>query len=328
MRLAIAQAMAEQGHDDDAQREIALALMEATAGEALPPSGGQYIEAADIFRSIHDYRLSQDYIQHAKAAGAPDTQVRIGLANNYLALGETTKANAELAAIKVEADSAPDYQYLLAQANLYRQEHHNVQALTSFAQASNAEGEDQTATTNLLEAGANEGLRLNPMLSVLSEFSMQPIFEDTTVYVLDSKLDAPFAVPSSDVRFFRRRVLRCKLNRRMRSTPCWKSSYAGRVLSGPQHAGSNLRTCHKLHREQGYHRLHAEYWVEPNGKSRPQCHHFQRRRPDDNTARLPGAGPIESESFSHVHLYEYELISQRHLRQRLSHSRERPFYGD
>jgi tetratricopeptide (TPR) repeat protein len=199
VRLAIAQAMAQQGHDDDAQREIALALMEATAGEAMPPSGGQYIEAADIFRSIHDYRLSQTYIQHAKAAGAPDTQVRIGLANNYLALGETTKANAELAAIKVEADSTPDYQYLLAQANLYRQEHHNVQALTSFAQASNAEGEDQTATTSLLEAGANEGLRLNPMLSVLSEFSMQPIFEDSTVYVLDSKLDAPFAVPSSDV---------------------------------------------------------------------------------------------------------------------------------
>jgi len=199
VRLAIAQTMAEQGHEEDAQREIALALMEATVGDAAPPSGGQYIEAADIFRSIHDYRLSQTYVQHAKAAGAPDTQVRIGFANNYLALGETTKANAELAAIKVEADSAPDYQYLLAQANLYRQEHHNVQALTSFAQASNAGGEDQTATTSLLEAGANEGLRLNPMLSVLSEFSMQPIFEDSTVYVLDSKLDAPFAVPSSDV---------------------------------------------------------------------------------------------------------------------------------
>lgn len=199
VRLAIAQTMAELGHDDDAQREIALALMEATAGDAQPPSGGQYIEAADIFRSIHDYRLSQTYIQHAKAAGAPDTQVRIGFANNYLALGETAKANAELAAIKVEADSAPDYQYLLAQANLYRQEHHNAQALTSFAMASNAEGDDQAATTSLLEAGANEGLRVTPMVSVLSEFSMQPVFEDTTVYVLDSKLDAPFAVPSSDV---------------------------------------------------------------------------------------------------------------------------------
>jgi tetratricopeptide (TPR) repeat protein len=199
VRLAIAQSMAQQGHEDDAQREIALALMESTAGEAPPPSGGQYIEAADIFRSIHDYRLSQTYIEHAKAAGAPDTQVRIGLANNYLALGETTKANAELAAIKVEADSAPDYQYLLAQANLYRQEHHNAQALTSFAMASDAEGEDQTAATSLLEAGANEGLRVTPVVSVLSEFSMQPIFEDSTIYVLDSKLDAPFSVPSSDV---------------------------------------------------------------------------------------------------------------------------------
>ena len=78
VRLAIAQTMAQQGHDEDAQREIALALMEATAGDSLPPSSGQYVEAADVFRSIHDYRLSQTYIQRAKAAGAPDTQVRIG----------------------------------------------------------------------------------------------------------------------------------------------------------------------------------------------------------------------------------------------------------
>lgn len=198
VRLAIAQTMAEQGHEDDAEREIGLALMESAAGDALPPSGGQYIEAADVLRSMHDYRLSQTYLHHAKSAGAPDTQVRIGMANNYLALGETTKANAELAAIKTEADSAPDYQFLLAQANLYRQEHHNVQALTSFAQASNAEGEDATATTSLLEAGANEGLRITPTVSVLSDFLMEPVFEDSTVYVLDSKLDAAFAVPSSD----------------------------------------------------------------------------------------------------------------------------------
>jgi tetratricopeptide (TPR) repeat protein len=198
VRLAIAQTMAEQGHEDDAQREIGLALMEAEAGDALPPSGSQYIEAADVFRSIHDYRLSQTYLHHAKSAGAPDTQVRIGLANNYLALGETTKANAELAAIKIEADSAPDYQFLLAQANLYRQEHHNLQALTSFAQASNAEGEDQTATTSLLEAGANEGLRVTPLVSVLSDFVMEPVFEDTTVYVLDSKLDTLFPVSPTD----------------------------------------------------------------------------------------------------------------------------------
>jgi predicted Zn-dependent protease len=198
VRLAIAQTMAQQDRNDDAQREVALAMMEAATGDSLPPTGGQYIQAADIFRSLHDYQLSETYIRHAKTAGAPETSVRIGLANTYLALGETTKANAELSAIKTDADSAPDYQYLLAQANLYRQEHRNVQALTSFAQASNAEGEDESATTSLLQAGANEGLRITPQVSVLSDFLMKPIFEDTTVYVLDSKLDATLAIPTTN----------------------------------------------------------------------------------------------------------------------------------
>jgi hypothetical protein len=35
-------------------------------------------------------------------------------------------------------------------------------------------------------------------MSLLSDFSVEPIFEDSTVYVLDSKLDASFPVPSSD----------------------------------------------------------------------------------------------------------------------------------
>ena len=198
VRLAIAQTMSQQGHQDDAEREIGLALMESAAGDSLPPTGSQYIEAADVFRSMHDYTMSQDYLYRAKAAGAPETKVRIGLANNYLALGETTKASAELAAIENHADSAPDLQLLLAQANLYQQEHRNAQALTSFAQASEAEGDDESATTSLLEAGANEGLRVTPKLSVLSDIIVEPYFEDSTVYVLDSKLDSLTSVPSSD----------------------------------------------------------------------------------------------------------------------------------
>jgi hypothetical protein len=125
-------------------------------------------------------------------------EVRIGLANNYLALGDTARAQAELAAVSAVADDAPNYQYLLAQANVLRQQHHDAQALTSFAQASNAEGDDQVAEEALLQAGANEGLRVTPIVSVLSDFSVSPIFEDSTVYVLDSKLDAAFPVPSSD----------------------------------------------------------------------------------------------------------------------------------
>ena len=198
VRLAIAQLMAKQGHSEDAERQIALAQLEGDAGDTLPPSGGQFIVAADVFRSMHDYELSQSYLQRAKAAGAPDSEVRIGLANNYLALGDTTRAQAELSAVSAAADSAPDYQYLLAEANVYRQQHHDAQALTSFAQASNAAGEDQTAEQALLQAGADEGLRITPIVSVLSDFSVEPIFEDSTVYVLDSKLDATSSVSGSN----------------------------------------------------------------------------------------------------------------------------------
>jgi tetratricopeptide (TPR) repeat protein len=198
VRLAIAQLMAQQGHSEDAERQIALAQMEGEAHETAPPTGGQFIAAADVFRSMHDYQLSQTYLERAKAAGAPDAEVRIGLANNYLALGDTARAQAQLAAVSAEADNTPDYQYLLAEANVYRQQHHDAQALTSFAQASNAAGEDQTAQEALLQAGADEGLRITPVVSVLADFSVEPIFEDSTVYVLDSKLDALFPVSSTD----------------------------------------------------------------------------------------------------------------------------------
>ena len=198
VRLAIAKLMAMQGHSEDAERQIALAQMEGEAGETAPQTGSQFIAAADVFRSMHDYELSQAYLQRAKAAGARDAEVRVGLANNYLALGDSARAQSELAAVSAVADSAPDYQYLLAESSVLRQEHHDAQALTSFAQASNAGGQDQTAEQALLQAGANEGLRVTPIVSLLSNFSVEPIFEDSTVYVLDSKLDAAFAVPSTD----------------------------------------------------------------------------------------------------------------------------------
>ncbi len=199
VRLAIAQLMAQQDHTGDAERQIGLALMEAAAGETAPPTGDQFIAAADVFREMHEYQLSQTYLERAKAAGASDTSVRVGLANNYLALGDTARAAAELSAVRHGADSEADYQYLLAEANVYQQEHQGSQALTAFAQAASAAGEDQAAELNLLQAGANEGYRVNPKLSLLGNFLVQPIFEDTTVYVLDSKLDTPTPVPPTDI---------------------------------------------------------------------------------------------------------------------------------
>lgn len=198
VRLAVAELMARQGHGDDASRQIALALMEAEAGTAPPPTGAQLLEAGDVFRRLHDYQLSETYLQRAQAAGASDSAVHIALANTYLALGDTARAQGELAAIRRDADEEPNYQYLLAEASVYRQEHQNAQALTAFAQAVDAAGEDQSAEENLLAAGADEGYRVNSHVSALDQVTIQPIFEDTTVYVLDSKLDALFAVPPTD----------------------------------------------------------------------------------------------------------------------------------
>jgi tetratricopeptide (TPR) repeat protein len=198
VRLAIAQVMAQQDHNEDAERQIGLAVMEAEAGETAPPTGSQYIEAADVLRQMHEYQLSQTYLERAKAAGASDVSVRVGLANNYLALGDTARAAAQLSAVSHVAGSEPDYQYLLAEASVYQQEHQGTQALTAFAQAASAAGEDQTAEQNLLQAGANEGYRVSSALSLLTDFSLEPVFEDSTVYVLDSKLDAITPVPVAD----------------------------------------------------------------------------------------------------------------------------------
>ncbi len=198
VRLAIAHVMAQQNHAEDAERQIALAFMEAEAGTTAPASGSEYVQAADIFRLLHEYDLSLTYLGRARTAGAPDITVRVGMANTYLALGDVNRAAAELAAVNSE-DSQSDYRYLLAQASVYRQQHQGVQALTAFAQAASAAGEDQSAQQSLLAAGASEGYLLNQKMSVLGNFSVQPTFEDTTVYVLDAKLDQQTPVPPTDI---------------------------------------------------------------------------------------------------------------------------------
>ncbi|MGH9497944.1 MAG: tetratricopeptide repeat protein [Terriglobales bacterium] len=195
VRLAIAKHMVAQGQLDDARRQIALGLMEARTGEAPPPTGHEWIEAADLFLSMHDFQLAESYYQHALATGTAETEVRIGLANTYLALGDTARAEAQLSLVDKSDESDPTYQYLLAKASVYRQQHHNTQALTAFAQAADAAGEDPTADRELMQAAGDEGLRITPNFSFLSDFSVSPIFEDTTVYPLDAKLDVSQPIP-------------------------------------------------------------------------------------------------------------------------------------
>ena len=191
VRLAVAREMAKEGHVEDAERQLALAQMEVAANDAEPPTGEQYISMAGILQQLHEYELSETYLERAKNVGAPDAAVRISMANSYLAMGETRRAAAELAAVKKTEDTEVDYQYLLAQASLYQQEHRTTEALSSFAAASSDAGEDPTAEQGLLEAGGAEGYRVTSKISLLSTLVVQPIFEDSTVYVLDAKLNSP-----------------------------------------------------------------------------------------------------------------------------------------
>jgi tetratricopeptide (TPR) repeat protein len=200
VRLAVARLMAQQGHTQEAERQIALAQMEAEAGDTAAPSGAQYIQAASILEEMHEYQLSLTYLDRAKAADAPDIAVRISRANSYLALGDTTRAAAELAAVKqVDGSQSDYYPYLLAEANVFEQQHQGPQALSSFAEAASESGEDQTAEQGLLQAGGSEGFRINPKFSLLGNFAVQPAFDDSTIYVLDSKLFGPVPVPPTDL---------------------------------------------------------------------------------------------------------------------------------
>ena len=84
------------------------------------------------------------------------------MANNYLAIGDTTRASGELSRVNSVSTEEPDYQLMLANANLLRAQHQGGQALTAFAQATEAAGEDQTAEQSLLATGgASEGLKIN-----------------------------------------------------------------------------------------------------------------------------------------------------------------------
>jgi tetratricopeptide (TPR) repeat protein len=196
VRLVIARHMAEGGDWDGARRQVALGFMEAKTGESLPPTADELIHAGDVFLTIHDFQLAETYFKRALAAGAGETSARVGLANTYLAIGETAKARGEISAISNSAEDEPSFQFLVAKANMYRQMHQNTQALTAFAQAAQAAGEDPNVERQLMQAGGAEGLRLNHRVSFLSEFSIAPIFEDTTVYPLDAKLDVRNPLPN------------------------------------------------------------------------------------------------------------------------------------
>ncbi len=189
VRLAIAQVFLRQGHFDDARRQIALGFAEARV-DSSPVRPDDIQEAASIFLAMHDFDLAETYFDKARLAGANPRNISIGLANTYLAEGETHKAEVALASLGSADDYRDDYDYMMTAANLYRQRQDTVQALSAFAQASTvASQSDQRITqTAQNELAIQEGRQLTQNVSFLPEASFAAALEDINVYTLDAKI--------------------------------------------------------------------------------------------------------------------------------------------
>jgi tetratricopeptide (TPR) repeat protein len=195
-RLLIAKLFMHEGHMNDSRQQVSLAFAESRIGEASPVTADNLIEAANLFTAMHDFDLAERYFERAKDAGASDQVVAIGLANSYLAHGEHQKAEALLAGLGNPQDFAYDYDYSLAMGNLYRERRDTVHALSMFARANSLSGEeDDVAERGEQQLAGEEGLRLNQKVSVQTDLSIAPIFEDATIYIMDQRINGGLTAP-------------------------------------------------------------------------------------------------------------------------------------
>lgn len=188
VRLALARLFAQSGHHDQAQQQVGFALAEARIGEANAVTPENLIEAAGVLMSIEQFDLARKYFERAQAMGADDETVTLGLANAYLASGETRSAEQLLKNLGNDPDSKENYGYLVAMGNVYRQEQDTAHALSMFARANQiAEGNDYSRQTEI-DLAADEGRELTPNIGVGPAFSLAPIYEDINIYTMDAKL--------------------------------------------------------------------------------------------------------------------------------------------
>jgi tetratricopeptide (TPR) repeat protein len=196
VRLSIAKVFVGEGKSEDAKQQVSLAFAESRIGEADPLTADNLVDAANIFLSVQDFELAQRYYNRAHDMGAADDVVAIGLANADLARGNALEAESHLASLGSPDAYTNNYDYVLAQANVYRQRHDTARALTAFARAHEMAAQDEIAERSLQEVAGEEGLRLSDRFSVQTSFEVNPIFEDETIYTVDAKLFGVQNTPS------------------------------------------------------------------------------------------------------------------------------------
>ncbi|HLJ30471.1 MAG TPA: tetratricopeptide repeat protein [Candidatus Angelobacter sp.] len=197
VRLEFAKLFVREGKFEDAKQQVALAFAEARIGEAAPVTTDNLVEAANVFLAAHDFDLAERYFVKAKDMGASDDTVAIGLANTYLSQGNDRAAAQELAALGKSDDYQQSYDYQLAWANVYTQRHDTVHAVSAFAHANQLAAEDDIAERGLIQAAGEYGAPLQGKITIQSDLDSEAVFEDATIYQLDSKFLGALPPPRS-----------------------------------------------------------------------------------------------------------------------------------
>jgi tetratricopeptide (TPR) repeat protein len=188
VRLAFARLFAEEGKTSDAQQQVALGFAEARVAPTDVTSADDYLNAADILMSIHEYPLAQRMYGRAQALGADDTSVAVGMANASLALGDTHSAELQLASLSDDPERKNNYEFLVAQGNVYRQRGEYDRALAIFVRANQLDPEDPATRAAEVELAEQEGRPIAENLGMGSGVRVNAVFEDENIYQMDARL--------------------------------------------------------------------------------------------------------------------------------------------
>ena len=188
VRLALGQLFAEEGKAADAQQQVAIGFAEARVAPVDVTTADDYLNAASILMSIHEYPLAQRLYGRAQALGADETSVALGMANAALALGDTRSAQVQLASLPDDPDRKHNYDFLVSQGNVYRQLGKDNLALSNFARAHQLDPEDPAARTAVMDLAEEEGRPLTDHVGMSSGVRVNPVFEDDNIYQLDARL--------------------------------------------------------------------------------------------------------------------------------------------
>jgi len=189
-RLAFARLFVNQHKYDDARQQVALGFTEARVGESMPATADDLVAAGNIFLSMNDFDLAQKLYERAKEAGAADEQVAIGMANVALAQGDDRRAEQYLASLGNRDQYLDDYDYMLAEGSIYRMRHDMPNAVSAFARANALapENDNNEVQRSLHEAAGEAGMPITGNVNLLSDFSIAPVFDDSTIYTTDARL--------------------------------------------------------------------------------------------------------------------------------------------